>query len=126
VFVVPETVRINLSDDEWIEVKKELNVGEERRHFSLASVSTVIDGRVVEHTDWSMYEILRAQLWMTKWHVHDENGEVPPLSLDAIKALTVDVFEEINQAIISHATEQAEIKKARTNPRGTSATPISQ
>jgi hypothetical protein len=125
-FVVPEVVRINLSDEEWIEIKKELNAGEERRHFNLATIPFVVNGQVVERVDWSQYEILRVHLWLVKWHIHDEKGEVPLLSLDAIRALDVPTFEEINQHIVAHILQQKELKKAQANPKVPSASPTLQ
>lgn len=118
-FIVPDTVRIPLSNEEWIEIKKELNAGEERKQSALALVPILLNGKIVDRVDWSQYEILRALLWLVKWHVHDEKGEVPPLTLDSIRALDVETFNEINDHIYVHVMEIAALKKAAKNPSGT-------
>ena len=124
-FLQPEIVRIALSEEEWIEIKKELNAGESRKQASLAMFPVMLDGKVVDRIDWSQYELLRANLWLTAWHLHDSAGNVPKLSLDALRALDVETFEEINNAIFKHIMETIELKKASKNPSGTNLDQIS-
>lgn len=122
-FVVPETVRYTLSEDEWIEVKKELNAGEERKLASLAMVPTpiTVDGKtkIVDRIDWSQWDLLKAELWMTSWHLHDSTGNVPPLSLDSLKALDIKTFSEITSIIDRHAIESQSAKKGNASQSGT-------
>lgn len=118
-FITTERIRINLSDEEWIEIKKELNAGEERKQASLALVPIVVEGKIVDRIDWSQYELLRTSLWLVDWHIHDADGKVPVLSLDSIRALDVETFEEINGAIFKHLMELAVSKKVAKNPSGT-------
>lgn len=124
-FVVPATVRYNLSDDEWIEVKKELNAGEERKLASIAMVPTpFVDpqtgkARVIDRIDWSLWDLMKAELWMTAWHLHDVTGNVPPLTLDSLKALDVPTFSEITKIIDRHSVESVAAKKGTASPSGT-------
>lgn len=120
-----QTVRIPLSEEEWIEVKKELNAGEERKASSLALVPTKVDGKIIDRVDWAVYELYRTHLWLVDWHIHDENGKVPSLSLDSLKALDIDTFNEINDLIFKHILEQEKSKKAAKNPSGSKDAPIS-
>lgn len=122
-FVSLLTKRLYLQDsgvEEWFEVKKELNAGEDRTQANLALVPMFVDDvdsdgkptkKIVDRIDWSQYELLRMHLWVTAWHVHDANGNVPPLSLDAIRALDVETFNEINDALFAHMLEGQEEKK---------------
>lgn len=118
-FIVPDTVKINLSDEEWIEIKKELNAGEERKQSALALVPIMLNGKIVDRVDWSQYELLRAHLWLVNWHLHDAEGNVPPLTLDSLRALDITTFDEINDIIFKHVMETATAKKAVKNPSGT-------
>ena len=123
-FVVPEVKRIPLSEDEWIEVKSELNAGEQRRQIALAYTPVALpDGRVVDRRDLSQYELMRVHLWLTAWHIHDAAGNVPPLSLDAIRALDVETFEEINDKIYEHivSVEMLTAEKKRMREKSSSA-----
>jgi len=122
-FVKPETVRLKLSEEEWVEIKKELNAGEARKQASLAVVPHILEGRVVDRVDWSQYELLRMELWVVDWHLHNAEGKVPKLSLDALRALDVTTFNEINDLISQHVVESLTSKKVELNPSGTNDAP---
>lgn len=117
-FAVPEVVRLNLKiEGEWIEIKKVLNAGEERKQAFLAKTHVVVDGKLYDTVDWSEYEFLRDDLWITAWHIHDAQGNVPPKSVAALKALTVEKFNEIDNAVLAYIINQAtEKKKERMTP----------
>jgi hypothetical protein len=116
-FIEPESERIPLSKDgEWIEVKKRLNTGEKRRQDCLAIVPIEVNGRIVDHVDPSMYEILLVELWLVKWSLFDDKGDVRPLSLSAIKALDPAKFDEIRDRLLAHITKQIRDKKKGTTP----------
>lgn len=102
------------SEEEWIEIKDTLNVGDQKRQDALAIVPAVVkkvnalgilEDVVVDRTDWGLYEILRAELWLLSWHIHDAEGNVPPLNLDSIKALDAETFNEITVKIFDHIME---------------------
>lgn len=118
-FTIPDVRRIYLKDsnqEEWFEIKKELNAGEERRQSALGMLPVDVGGRIMDRVDWGVYELLRCQLWMTNWHLHDEKGEVPPLTLDALRALDPETFHEINNSIYEHIEELAAAKKKAKTP----------
>ena len=132
-FVKPVTVWIVLdSAGNSIEIKKELNVGDQKR-LEASGVRRVqrqlADGRVgfeVE-TDWGAFEIARAAVWLTDWagpsFVNEDGTKTPP-SLSAIKALTPEAFEQISEAIGTHvAAMEQEKKLKRTAPAPAAATP---
>lgn len=126
-FIDPNTKRYDLkAEGEWIEVIDILNNGQQRLQDQLALKYVQIGEKVVSVVDWSMYEILRAQLWLVNWHIHDKDGKVPELSLDALKALNPAVFKEIDDIIFAHALESVIRGKVLANPSEPISTQISQ
>lgn len=116
-FVTPGTTKINISDGDWIEVKSELNAGDQRRQDALATKPQMVNGEVRDVTDWGEYEILRAHLWLTAWSLtmpDGKGGQVPvPITVDNIKALEIETFNEINHAIWQHMRAWIELKKKK-------------
>lgn len=114
-FVPPDVVRIAISDEDWIDVKKELNAGETRRIFT----DLVKDFRAGE-----MAELDPRQVGITKilnyivgWSLTDENDRPVPFSMSALENLDIDTYTEINQAIEAHDKAVDENRTARKNAR---------
>lgn len=116
-FITPISKRIHISDGDWIEVKQELDAGDSRKQDSLAVVPVPIEvkGKVEIHdrVDFSQYEIMRTFLWLTDWSLCGPDGNRRPLTLEAVRSLDVDTFEEVNRAIFNHVMEMAAEKKTR-------------
>lgn len=129
-FAETDVTKIYLDDmkEEWFEAKNDLNAGEDRKQAHLALVPIQIEDldaegkpildaegkpskRILDRIDWSQYELLRAHLWITAWHIHDKQGNVPALSLDSIRALSVETFNNINLLLFAHMMKQAAEKK---------------
>jgi len=123
-FHKPETKRLSLSDDQWVEVKAGLNAGDARRMDSLAVKPLKLeDGTVVDRIDWSMYEFERDALWITDWSFsrQDSSGKVYPIpvSVAALQALDLDVFNELNDSVFSHIMQWIGSKGPRRTTEGT-------
>ena len=112
-FVAVEVDRHPLSSGGWVEIKRNLNIAEQRRMETLALVPYKIGNEVLNRIDWSQYEILRAELWLTDWLMLDSKDKPRDLSLDAIKALDPDVFEEISGFILARILVLGQEKKTR-------------
>jgi hypothetical protein len=132
-FVKPKTVRIEISDNDWIEIKRELTVGEQRRiqttgmkHMQGDEDETKpkigIDmfkmsfATVVEYlVDWSLAE---PSLNKDGKQIVDKDGnpEIVPVELteDAIYNLDAATFDEIKDAIDAHEEQLEKEKKARS------------
>lgn len=111
-FVVPETVKLPLSEGDWIEVKRELNVGE-RKQLEAAGVKHNMF--TPPEVNWAEYHIARVGIWLTDWSFRDVNDKPKPLSLDAVKSLDEETFEEIQKALDEHIRRLEEAKKAKTS-----------
>ena len=113
-FVAPETRKITLPDGEWIEIKKLLNVGEDRRYRSAGlkrltgspgSAATAVD------VDWAELALARVTAYLVDWSFRDGNGKTVDLTPAAIQNLSTDDFEEIDNAIQAHIKEVEDEKK---------------
>lgn len=114
-FVKPDTRRIELSDGDWIEIKKQLNVGEDRRYRaaglkrltgSPGSNAAAID------VDWGELALARVITYVVDWSFKDGNDKTVTVTPAAIQNLEPADFEEIDNAIQDHIKEMEEVKKA--------------
>lgn len=101
-FVRPETVRLELSDGDWIDIRKELTYGD---ILDLQEASTVLDDNGELHFNGSEFSINRILAWVVAWSFEDENGPVE-LTRDAIKALSAEAAGEINRALNEYQEKQ--------------------
>jgi len=115
-FITPGVTRIPISDGDWIDVKSELSAGDQRRQDVLAMHPRIIEGKLMDVVDWSEYEILRAHLWLVDWSfiklVNDKPTPVP-ITVDSIKSLDLETFEEINNLIFKHIMAVIAEKKTK-------------
>jgi hypothetical protein len=112
-FVEPDIVRLPLSDGDWIEVKRELTAGEQRklfggmvRDYDKESGRPLLDPERVGRTRLSAY--------LLDWSFVDRQGKPVALNESAIDNLDVDTYAEINKALDVH--EEA-VERARKNPQ---------
>jgi hypothetical protein len=127
-FVQPEIVRLPLSGGEWIDVKKELNAGEQRRSFA----------RMVKHftagekAELNAEEVGRARVleFIVGWSLVDGAGRPVPFSESALDNLAQESWTEISKAIEQHEErEEARRVAERDDPfiaSGLSATSSSR
>jgi hypothetical protein len=132
--VSPESVRLPLSDGDWLLVKRRLNAGEQRqilkRGMKVINGSMEIDtleGAIAKITtyllDWSLTDPAGAVI-----PIRDQSGAVVESALDS---LDPDSYGEILKAIEAHETamraERDALKKILTGPpaRAPSSSPIS-
>ena len=114
-FVTPDVERIQLTNGDWIEVKKELTVGEERRYRSagMRNITPNDGGQSTIEIDWGMMAIARAMAYLVDW------SDKRPIAKDAdrrsaIESLAQEDFNEIDQAIETHIAKQVDAKNAKS------------
>lgn len=126
-FVTPEVVRIDLKngpngEKNWISVKKELTIGEEKR-FRSAGLTGMKPGDKGESqiaVDWGALAIGRVTTYLVDWSATNEiKGKKVsvPVTREAIEALDQADFDEIDEAIQAHIAKVAEEKKATAGER---------
>lgn len=69
--ILPSTERVELSDGDWIELRKELSYGES---LELSNAARLDNGQI----DLKDYYLVRASLYLTDWSFTDEQGKVIP------------------------------------------------
>ena len=116
-FVMPEAVRLPLSDGDWIEVKRRLNVAERRSITSRAAKGGVSTDSTRVFVDANEMEFAKVEAWVLDWSFVGADEKPVKFSPEAIRALDPDSFTEITDAIDAH--EKAE--EAAKNSAGSTA-----
>jgi hypothetical protein len=113
-FVEPETVRLELSDGDWIEIKKELTYGEAQRVAGSALSRVHVGGKAEASIDLEQetYQVLRLYTWLVDWSFAGKDGRRVRISKDAIGNLQSDTVAEIDAALTAHITAQDAEKNA--------------
>jgi len=104
----------------WVLVKRTLTAGEEQDLIGSALKPELKMGdgssSVGVELDFAAAAFLKVGLYLVDWNVPAGNGKVPvidtlPKRLDALKALTMPAYKEIERAIDAHVEELARPKK---------------
>jgi len=117
-FVTAETVKLDLSDGDWIIVKKRLTY-EEQQRYATAGFRTVIadkkraDDEAEITVDFAQTAIMRLAVWISEWSF-TRNGKAVPVTRSAIGALDADTVIEIDDALTKHI-EAIEAEKNLTS-----------
>lgn len=103
-FIEPKTVRLEISDGDWIEVKERLSYGEQQRLASGAfdKVSKLGQNEAEFSMDMERYNVLRLQTWIVDWSFVDARGKQVRVTPQAIAALDPDTVAEIDAALTAH------------------------
>ncbi len=139
-FVKPETINIEISDGDTIEIKKELTVGEQKQMFTHAIKrmgGVMGEGR----GEWDMDPVLlgfaKVEAYLIGWSfaedVLDNDGKpvmennkpvTKPVdfSPEAIQSIDETTYSEIEEAIDKHTEKLAEEKKASGGKRKSAKT----
>lgn len=115
--VKTDTVRLPLTGGDWIDVRRELTIGESRRIYSEAYRAT--DGNNVT-VDAQIAAFARAASWITAWSLLGPDGMAIawpvgiPLrkKIEILERLDVETMLEIEAAIATHERAQEQAKNA--------------
>lgn len=107
-FVTPDTVRLPLSDGDFIEVKRRLTNGERRRLNTAALGKSIPVGLDVTEVAINFEEmgIARALAYIVDWSFEDDGRRVP-VSREAFLSLDEETAAEIDAALDAHVETQA-------------------
>jgi hypothetical protein len=127
-FVKPEVVRLEISDSDWIEIKKELSAGEQKEMF--AKSINQMGGVMGEEPTWNMDAVSlsfgKVETYLVDWSLAEENGkgDVTPVEIspESIRALDQPTFDEIEEAIDKHIESKEKEKKATGGKRKSAKT----
>lgn len=112
-FVDPSTVKLDLGDGDWVEVKRELTAGELKAmrtagftHMSGTPDSERVGGDAEKNVtigiDWRRLGISRLVAYVVDWNAKDAQGRPVPWSREAAEQLTASDFERLEAAINAH------------------------
>jgi hypothetical protein len=116
-FVQPERVRLDLGDGYWIDVKKELNVGELRSAGQAAAGAVNPEGWFRPNLE--MAGLAQIVAYLIDWNLTDAQGKVPPIEgndaakLAAIKAMPQRLLNLLDSAIEQHILATMETDEAQ-------------
>ena len=115
-FVQPDIVRLSLSDGDYIDVKRELNAGEQRRVFSRL-VKTMHFSEKPE-IDPEQVGLSKVVEYIVGWSFLDAAGKPVPFSEASISNLDGETYGEIVKAIDAHDDAVTAARDARKNETG--------
>ena len=119
-FVKPEVARLDLSDGDWIDVKRYLTYGEQQRITGSSIGKMRMDQANPEvGVDWEKFSVVRLSTWIVDWSFVDESDKRVRVTSDAIRELHPDTIEEIDKVLTSHIEALEELKKvprSKTEP----------
>ena len=113
-FVNPSITRLALSEGDWIEVRDELSVGEERKAMASAVSSVDMKGTLTPNLE--NLGISETFAYLVDWSFTDANGKPVKLDESALRNLTTDAYKEIETALQAHVKSVKEAQgKATTD-----------
>jgi len=120
-FVAPETVRLDLSDGDYVEVKRRLTYGD-RQQLQTAALASLQDrgelGSERISLDWARAQARRLEIYLVDWSFRDERGKRVAVSPEAIASLDPDTADEIHAALDKYLEQQEGEKKVVTTGAG--------
>lgn len=122
-FVVPNTVRVELSDGDWVELKDRLTYGEQQRLASSALTRMTNSGGADAgiELDFEKHSLMRMETWLVDWSFVGLNGKPVSITRAAIAALDPETAAEIDAAITKHVEEIEAAKNAVEKPGSAAA-----
>jgi hypothetical protein len=122
-----ETVRLDLSDGDWIDVRRELGYGRQSR-MAAAGLGRVqasaLDGTGDAEVglSWEGFGFARMEAWVVNWSFRDRDNRPRPCDRRNMEALHPETVKEIIAALDTHQEEQ---NTEHASPNGrTTPTPV--
>jgi hypothetical protein len=124
-FPSPAVDRLPLSDGDFIEVKRDLTVGEEK-DISLLAMREMSqeDGTIKFRPDYQLMPFAKAVIYLVSWSFHNAKGPVKleddqKKRLAQLRALEPETWTEIETAIGDHEDKVADAKKPQAGTTDT-------
>lgn len=126
--VKPEAVRLDLSQGDWLLVRRRLSAGEERRMFARMRN----DGATPDKLNPFMVAPARTLAYLLDWSMTDFNdlpinirGETDDMVLSALDQLDPDTAREINKAVQDHEDREDALRAAeKKTPSGETSSSV--
>lgn len=119
-FVQPEVVRLSLTDGDFIDVKRRLNTGEQRKLFG-SLVKDMHPGEKLSLIP-ELVGLTKLVAYIVGWSFVDAERKPVPVSEAAINNLDSETFKELIELVDEHEEQQTALRDAEKNvPAGVSA-----
>lgn len=109
--------RLELTEDDWLEVKNSINWGEALRLSAMYQAAVHEGGAVALAEGWDRYKIEEVMTWALDWSFVGADGEKVSLSREALAELDPESGDELLRALNAHVEAQ------RASPKVTSGEP---
>ncbi len=121
-FVKAETVRLDLTEGDWIEIKRQLrNYDRDRlRGAMIATISQDAEGDQEWTPDFARGNEMKALAWVVDWSLCDDKGKQVDFGRDAWRNLDPNTADEISEALDEY-TKRLDTE-AKTDPTATDST----
>lgn len=114
-FVGLDTVRLDLSEGDYIVVKQAITFEEsEKLNAAGFNSSFNMDGTPNLAVDWVKFKFNRFETWLVEWSFTNGDGKPVDLTPQAIRSLDPATAAEIEAALDKHVAAQEEQGKAPT------------
>lgn len=111
-FVAPETVRLDLGDGQWMDIKKQLNTGETQEMYRQMRGT---DGAV----DSSKIRLAKVAAYLLDWSLVDLGGKKAEPNEDSLKNMHPLAFGDLFDKVLAHEKSiEAEFEDAKKSPAG--------
>lgn len=112
-FVTPQTVRLDLSDGDWIEVKERLNLWERDSLSGIAIEGMGVESsrEIVAGLTYASFTTRKLETWLVDWSFTDGDDKRVEISQAAIRNLDPDTADEIDEALAAYIAAREELKK---------------
>jgi hypothetical protein len=120
-FVRPETVRLELSDGDWLIVKRRLSIGEIREAQALGlQFDDKLERWILDPKRTGLIDVAA---YLIDWSFPVPIQHTPRLEvLAAIESLELETYLEVQRAIVAHEQgEEARRTAEKKTPRGAAA-----
>jgi len=121
-FVIPETIKLEISQGDWLLVKRRLTAGEERHAFARILKPTTIGEKLA--LDLERTGLQKIVAYLLDWSLEDHQGRIVAVRdqpADVVERAILDLepssFQEIHAAIVAHETAQAVALEAEKKAR---------
>jgi hypothetical protein len=111
-FVAPETVRLDLGDGQWMDIKKQLNTGETQEMYRQMRG---VDGAV----DSSKIRLAKVSAYLVDWSLPDLSGQKAEPSEASLKNMHPLAFGDLFEKVLAHEKSiEAEFEDAKKSQAG--------
>lgn len=117
-FVNPVTVTLPLTGEDWIQVKDALSVGDQKQVEASGltrlrpGTKDTDEGNAFD-LDLAAFSFARTLAYLTDWSFKGADGKDVKVTKASVAALTVEAYQEIEDAITAHVEARDAAKKSQ-------------